>query len=309
VFSRSGAARLAVLGSAILAAGVPAGGSAADKRVSRSEEITVQGRLFCSLKRPVLFPYSGIIASLDVAVGHLVTNGHALALYDLFPHEVLGLRRRVAGFGIEETEIQLAEIEHQLAGVKVEQKEVDDLAGLKMVATERVAELTRRSRLLTRRRAALQRRLDLESRMAQEEIDMVKVETRRNVTRDDVPSQAVVAAPLAGSVIWVNPEVRAQAETPRDAPSFIIGVMDPMVMRAQVHERDAVRIAVGDAATVRLESIADRVFSARVSRVSWSPLTSNLDEPAYYEVELTVPNPDFLLKEGFKGRIVFPADK
>jgi hypothetical protein len=42
-----------------------------------------------------------------------------------------------------------------------------------------------------------------------------------------------------------------------------------------------------------------------VSRISWSSLTPGLDQPAYYDVELEVANPEMELKDGLKAQIIF----
>ena len=82
-----------------------------------------------------------------------------------------------------------------------------------------------------------------------------------------------------------------------------------MVVRAQAFEIEALQIKVGDPAEVTLDSLPGRKFQAEVSRISWSSITTGADQPAYYEVELRVPNPDLALKEGLKARIVIRKSK
>jgi hypothetical protein len=77
-----------------------------------------------------------------------------------------------------------------------------------------------------------------------------------------------------------------------------------MVIRAQVHEIEAMRIGLGDEADFSLESIPDRTLRAKISRISWTSLTP-MESPSYYEVELEVPNHDYVLREGLRGWIVF----
>jgi len=85
-----------------------------------------------------------------------------------------------------------------------------------------------------------------------------------------------------------------------------------MLVRGQAFEIEALQIKVGDQAEVTLDSLPGRKFQAEVSRISWSPIASgtpSIDQPAYYEVELKVPNPDLALKEGLKARIVLHKSK
>jgi multidrug resistance efflux pump len=110
--------------------------------------------------------------------------------------------------------------------------------------------------------------------------------------------------PISGYVIWVNPEVRDGAELGPMPAAFQVGVMDPMLLRGQAFEIEALQIKVGDQADVILDSLPGRKFQGTVSRISWSSTTTGLEQPSYYEVELKVPNPDLALKEGLKARIV-----
>ena len=98
---------------------------------------------------------------------------------------------------------------------------------------------------------------------------------------------------------------QAQAGT----PAFIIGVMDPMAIHAQIHESDIVNVALGEKAEVTMESVANRTFEATVSRFSLTPLAPGVGDPSYYDIEFTIPNSDYVLKEGFKGEIKFQPSK
>ncbi len=112
-------------------------------------------------------------------------------------------------------------------------------------------------------------------------------------------------APIGNHVLWVHPDLREDAEFNKGTAAFSIGVMDPMLIRAHVHEIEAVQLKLGDLADFTLESIPGRKFQARVSRISWETLTPQLDRPSYYEVEFELPNPDFILREGLRGQIIF----
>ena len=82
-----------------------------------------------------------------------------------------------------------------------------------------------------------------------------------------------------------------------------------MLVRAQAFEMEALKIKVGDKAEVTLGSLPGQKFQGVVNRISWAPIRTSLEQPAYYEVELKVPNPDLALKEGLKARIVIRKSK
>jgi len=86
--------------------------------------------------------------------------------------------------------------------------------------------------------------------------------------------------------------------------AFTVGVMNPMLLRAQAFEIEALQVKIGQKAEVTLDALPGKKFQATVSRVAWSSIATTPEQPAYYEVELKVSNPDLDLKEGLKARVV-----
>jgi hypothetical protein len=78
-----------------------------------------------------------------------------------------------------------------------------------------------------------------------------------------------------------------------------------MLIHAQIHESDLVNVHLGEKAEVTMESVTDHAFEATVSRFSLTPFALGVGDPSYYDIEFTIPNPGYVLKEGFKGEIVF----
>ena len=101
----------------------------------------------------------------------------------------------------------------------------------------------------------------------------------------------------------MHPDLRQGGEINGGTPVMMIGVMDPMLLRAQVFEIEAQKLKVGDEAELTLESLPGRKFTARVSRLPWAPPVLSLEHPTYYDVEFKVANPDLVLKEGMKATV------
>jgi multidrug efflux pump subunit AcrA (membrane-fusion protein) len=268
-------------------------------------EIVTTGKVFTSLKRRVDLPFKGIITALKVKSGQRVEGGEILATYRLTPEALLAIRQRLAPAHLTETEIKLVEVERSLAPLKNKRQELTQLVRQKLAPADNLSQLNREIQLLTQEQAALQGRQRQERRTQALDQALLKEQLGNPLKNGEVPQEAALRAPLSGYVIWISPELRADAELPPSPGVFQVGVMDPMVIRAQAFEIEALQIHPGEAAQVTLESLPGRKFEARVSRVSWSSLTPGLDQPAYYDVELQVPNPDLLLKEGLKARIAF----
>jgi hypothetical protein len=118
-----------------------------------------------------------------------------------------------------------------------------------------------------------------------------------------VPKEGVLVAPIDGHVVWMHPELRQGAQLGGGMPVLMVGVMDPMLLRAQVHEIEALKLQVGDKADITIESLPGQKFNAHISRLPWAPPVITLEHPTYYDVEFKVENPDLVLKEGLKATI------
>ena len=268
---------------------------------AQSEEIVFECKFFCSMKCRVGFPFSGTVTSIPAEIGNVVTNRQPLVRYRLHPEDRLQLRRRFASSRARELSLQLAEMERNVTALESRQREVRQLAERDLTPTQTVAQTEADLRILTRRTDALRDRLHREEQMETGERAQIRDLLMEDIDENHVPEEVSLGATLDGTVIWMNPELRAGALLYKDTPALVVGVMDPMVIRAQVYEMEAVRVRPGDRATVSLASLPGRTFDAEVSRISWIPLTSALDQPSYYEIELVAPNPDRVLKEGFRG--------
>ncbi len=280
--------------------------SEGDKTVTgQSPDIIVSGKVFCSLRRHVIFPFHGTIISLNARAGQPVKKDEVLVRYHLAPEAALKLRQRLASFHIEELEMRLAETEVGLAKLEDKRKEVMTLSDHNMAPSKGLDQIGREIGLLNKKKRLVQERLPLEQSLVVEEKTVVTKLLGASVEQDSKPIEGVLKSPVGCHVIWVHPELQVGAEFMENAKVISVGIMDPMVIRAQVHEIEAMRIGLGDEADFSLESIPDRKFRAKINRISWTSLTPMVDSPSYYEVELEVPNPDYVLREGLRGRIVF----
>jgi multidrug efflux pump subunit AcrA (membrane-fusion protein) len=276
---------------------------------SGESEITFNGKLFCSLKRRVDLPFKGIITSLRVHSGQRVEAGEILATYKLAPEAVLAIQQRLSPPQLADMESKLAEVDRGLVPMKSKQQELNLLVQKKLASPQSLVQANREMGFAEKQKAALQERLQNDRQLARQDREVLSQLLGSPPKSGQVPREVALKAPITGYVIWVNPEVRVGAELPPLPAAFQVGVMDPMVVRAQAFEIEALQIKVGDRAEVTLDSLPGRKFQAEVSRVSWSSIPSGAEQPAYYEVELQVPNPDLALKEGLKALIVIHKSK
>jgi len=291
---------------------IPGVGFAGEAPVTRAttppsngdSEIIFNGKLFCSLKRRIDMPFKGIITSLRARSGQQVKAGEILATYRLAPESLMAIQQRLSPPQLAEMEMKLAEVQRNMVPLTSKQRELTQLVQKKLAPSQGLAQVNEELQFLGREKATLQERLKKDRQLAQQDQEVLSNLVGTAVKPGQVPREVSLKTPISGYVIWVNPEMREDAELPPLPAAFQVGVMDPMLLRAQAFEIEALQVKIGQPAEMTLDALPGRKFQAKVSRISWSSITIGPDQPAYYEVELTVPNPDLDLIEGLKARIV-----
>jgi multidrug efflux pump subunit AcrA (membrane-fusion protein) len=267
-------------------------------------EISFMGKFTCPVKRQVILPFHGIITALLVQAGQPVKAGEVLARYRLTPDAAMVLQRRLAPPQIKDLEMKLAEVQRALDRAAAQRREITQLAAQKLASEQARVQANNEWQLLIKQRNAVQANLKQEKELASEDLQILRKEMGDSLSSRHLLKDAALKAPINGYVLFVHPDLRAGAELAPNTVAFQVGVMNPLVVKAQVHEMESLRLRVGDEAEIFPESLPGRKFKARISRLSWAPLRPGLDQPTYYEAEVEVPNPDLTLKEGMKVRIV-----
>ena len=271
---------------------------------TQAADLTLTGKLLCSLKRTVLLPFPGEILSLTVQPGQEVKEGEVLARYRIAPEALQALRRRLSPPQITELHAKLAEVDKGLTTLKSKEKPLRELARQNLASPQKLAQLEREIKALSRQRGALAERLQQERQFLLEDEKLLKKQLGVPVKSGQVPEEGELVAPISGHVVWMHPDLRQGAVLKNGTPTLMVGVMNPMILKALVHEIEALKLKVGDLADITLESLPGRTFQARVGRLPWTPGVVSLEAPTYYEVEFQVPNPDLVLKEGLKATLV-----
>ena len=263
----------------------------------------IAGKLFCSLKRIVVAPFHSVITSVDVQVGQKVRPGEVLAGFRLEPEVVQDLLRKTAGNHLMEMKVKDAELTQRLVELARKRKEVKTLTGENLASPESLRQLNSQVGLLADQRKALRDRLAAEKDLFRDDLKFLSQRLGAAVIQGSLPEQGFLTAPIDGRIVWINAQLRVGAELGPDTKAVVVGVMNPMILVAQAHETEAVGLKPGQKGFLVIEPYPDRRFPVTVNRISWSPDNIQVDQPSYYQVEFTVPNPDLLLKEGFSGNV------
>ncbi len=272
-------------------------------------DIVLQGKLQCSLKRQVIIPFRGVITGLNVRPGQSVRKGQVLARYKLWPDIAQQLQRQVAAPQIQDLEVALANLDKALIPLEEKRAETESLVKENMAPSQGLVQIEKEIQVQKQTRKVVEERLQSERRLLAESKAYLKDMLGGSLNPLTRSGDASITAPIAGQVVSILSDLREGLELGAGAPAFIIGVMDPMAIHAQIHESDIVNVALGEKAEVTMESVANRTFEATVSRFSLTPLAPGVGDPSYYDIEFTIPNSDYVLKEGFKGEIIFQPSR
>lgn len=277
-------------------------GAAEDKKAAKFEEIVFQGKMTVSLKRNIPIPYLGIITELKVNPGDKVKKGDVLVKFRLDPKVVADLRRSISPPAMRDLEVRVAQISNELAGLRNKFREVQQLAQQKMASSQSQTSLSQSIEALERQILALHKQQDVYKQSSHDDLVALKDKLGEDVSYDRMPDEVKLRSPIDGHVLWINSDLRQDAQMDYGG-GLVVGVMDPMVIKASIFEIEASRLQPGDKAEITVASIPDKIFEASVTRINWATQNTNLGQPSYYEIELVAPNPNFTLKDGYKAQV------
>jgi macrolide-specific efflux system membrane fusion protein len=268
-------------------------------------DILVSGKVFCSLKHRVVTTFDCEVMSVRAYPGLAVKQGDVLAHYSLKPESILALKRRVKRTNLNNLEIRLLNLRQRVAQTERKLRQVRQLADENLAAKGTVSEVNTELALLYKEKDLLSSNLAQERELADDDLAILEDKMGQPINENNIPTNGDFTSPADGYVVWMSDQVRPGSELRGGSPVFQVGVMDPMILLAQVHEIEAQKLKVGDHALFKPESMPDKQFECRITKISWAPSETSIEQPTYYQVELELKNPQSLLKEGQKGRVEF----
>jgi multidrug efflux pump subunit AcrA (membrane-fusion protein) len=266
-------------------------------------ELKFTGKLFCYLKRPVILPVAADIISLNAQPGQKVKEGEVLGRYRLLPEALQALRQRLLTSQIYDLRARKAELDKGMTTLENKKNTITQLSQKNLAPAQSLTQVNEELQALSKQRGALRDALSQAERTKQEEESLLRKQLGTSIQSGHIPREGVLVAPIDGYVVWLFPDLRQGAELKGGTPVIMIGVMDPMLLRAQVYESEAQKLKVGQEADITLDSLPGKKFTARVSRLPWAPPVVSLEHPTYYDVEFQVANPDLILREGMKATV------
>ena len=281
----------------------------AERAAFRPADISFSGKLYSPVKLSVFLPYNAKILTLAGHIGQKVKRGDVLATYEIPLETRMDEKTKLSPASIKDLEHKLAVADKEIDRLTAKSRELEAMSQRNMASQQAISMNVKEIEVFRKDKAAVTEQLALTRDLLNDRVELAEDHFGKGAGIGKVPKDGIIKAPTDGFVMWMNPELRAGVKMAKEAELFQVGTLNPMIIRAQVHEIEAQKLKDGMAAVVTFDSIPGKKFTASVSRIPWAPMPAALQQPSYYEIELTIPNPDAELKEGLKGQITIQPGK
>ena len=288
----------ALVCAAVLSVGAPA---------RAADAVILTGKVVTTVSRAVPVPFNAVVDEVLVHPGEAVEDGSPLMRYHLQDEAERILQREVTnGAGTENLKSQVLDLERQLAQTSAERNKARQLVASGLGSKQALSRLEGSVTSLRDRIGLLQSTIrKTESNFEARLKELGGYFGQPIAEGEQLPRTLTLTSPIKGYVLSLDPALNPGNLLPAGAAPIQVGQLNPVLIQVPVYEADVNTIRVGDKAVVEIPSLGDRRFTGLVSEISWISTDMNVANPSYYTVELTVPNPDLLLKPGFKAVVRF----
>jgi HlyD family secretion protein len=186
-----------------------------------------------------------------------------------------------------------------------------DLVAVETQLDRRAQAAFERNQIRAKRRAMSRK----ESRKAREQAQIKRDETPIAQLQAALHSAEInlgntdIISPIAGTIVSRNVEIGQTVAAGSDArPPFLVAAdLSIIHVDANVGEKDIGEVKFGDKASFSVASFPNRPFAGEVIQIPQSPHT--YQHVATYDVVISAPNPDLLLKPGMAATIKIVVDR
>jgi multidrug resistance efflux pump len=254
---------------------------------------------------PPVKPFTGRmkVTKMMADIGHKVDLDQRLLEYAFPPEDLLSERRKVSQAEIRSLEASLESTRATVASNRKKLEETRLRHSRGVASDQEVSDMTKDLELAKLKERMLDENLRFEKEMAKGELDLAKAKFGTKTTQHHIPGVSWITTPVAGYVLWANPEVKPGIILSKKTKLFVVGSMDPILIRALVHEIQLSKLRVGDKAKVVFDTLPEKSFEASIIRIPMTANQTDVQLPSHFEVELSLPNPDLFLKEGMRGQV------
>lgn len=275
-----------------------------------SDVTILTGKVVTTVSRAVPMPFNSIVDKVLVKPGDPVEHGTPLMRYVLQDEAERILQREVTmGAGTENLKSQVLDMQRQLASLSADRNKTRQLVSTGLGSKQALSRLEDAV-------GSLKSRIELTREIIRKNENNFKIRLSElsgyygQPIKEGaaLPDILTLTSPIAGYVLSIAPALNPGQLLPAGSSPIQVGQLNPVLIQVPVYEAEINSIHVGDAAEVEIPSLNNRKFKGIVNEISWISTDMNVANPSYYTVELTVPNPDLILKPGFKAVVRFSID-
>lgn len=275
--------------------------------VKAAETTILTGKVRTTVTRSPSVHFNGVVDEVLVKPGDRVTRGQPILRYVLQDEARRALQREVNnGANTETMHSQMIDLKRQLAQATAQRNKARSLAasglGSNQASDRMQYDVT-----------------SLEERIALIEISIKKAQDNFNLRLDELsdyfntpiqegqplPEYLYLKSPIDGFVLSIATTMNPGATFNGGFQPVSIGQLDPILIQVPVYEAEVSALQLGDTAKVEIPSLGNRNFTGTITEIAWVSNQMDVAQASYFNVELTIPNPDLELKPGFKAVVRF----
>ena len=308
-----------------------------------AETVTFQGKAYCPIRYEINWPFStktkkpagqgsGITANVyelpketfeeksatelgsdmrrlrvleaPIQVGQHVVEDQALITYELPLDNLIAEKQAVSRSDLNRLEHVMASVQLRLSQLQNRQAELENMAGQQSVAPIDVSSNSRDIDALIMQREYVAEELELARQRYDNAVLLTRSKFGKEVDLKNLPRRGYVRSPTEGYVLWINSSLVPGMAFTKQASLVTIGRLDPIVIRASVHEIAVQKLKAGDSATIVFNAWPNEKFTTTISSVDYVAQPAMLQQPSFYLIELTLPNADLRIKEGMRCDVI-----
>lgn len=265
------------------------------------------GKVVPTVSRAIQMPFNSVVNEVLVQPGDAVEQGSPLLRFHLQDEAERILQNEITnGAGTEQLKGQILDMEGQLANLSAERNKTRQLVSSGLGSRQALGRLEDSVSGIKNRIELLKTTIRKNENNFKSRLKELEAYFGQPIREGEpLPEVLVLTSPIRGYVLYVAPALNPGQLVAAGTSPIQVGQLNPVLVQVPVYEAEINNIRVGDTANVEIPSLANRQFKGTVSEISWISTDMNVANPSYYTVELTVPNPELVLKPGFKAVVRF----
>lgn len=269
------------------------------------------GKVMTTVTRQVPMPFNAVVDEVLVKPGDAVEEGSPLLRYHLQEETARLLQREInTGAATEDLKGQILELERAMAETTAQRNKSKHLVSSGLGSRQALARLEENVNSYKSRIELLRNTIKKSEKNFAERLKELGGYYGQPISEGQpLPHTLTLTSPIKGYVLFVDGALNPGALLKAGFSPMQVGQLNPVLIQVPVYEADIKNIRVGDTAEVEIPSLGDMRFTGLVNEISWISTDMDVANPSYYTVELTVPNPDLVLKPGFKAIVRFGSQK